>query len=79
VPTPTGSVSLTIPPGSNTGRRLRLRGKGVPDRRGDGAGDLYVTLQVMLPDTVDKDLAAFVETWSTAHPYDVRKAMEQAS
>jgi len=79
VPTPTCSVSLTIPPGSNTGRRLRLRGKGVPDRRGDGAGDLYVTLQVMLPDTVDKDLAAFVETWSTAHPYDVRKAMEQAS
>jgi len=79
VPTPTGSVTLTIPPGSNTGQKLRLRGKGIPDRRGDGAGDLYATLQVMLPNTVDKDLAAFAETWSKKHPYDVRRSMERTS
>lgn len=47
-PTLDGPVRLTIPPGSQSGQRLRLRGKGVTTR--EGAGDLYVTLVVKLPD-----------------------------
>ncbi len=47
LPTPGGIVSLKIPPGSSSGRRLRVKGQGV---LGDsGAGDLYVELQVKLP------------------------------
>ncbi len=50
VPTPGGIVSLKIPPGSNTGRRLRVTGQGVRSATGE-AGDLFVELQVKLPDT----------------------------
>lgn len=57
-PTATGPVSLTIPAGSNTGKTLRLKGKGVA-----GQGDQFVRLQVVLPDAVDEDLKKFVKKW----------------
>ena len=47
VPTLTGPVALTVPPSSNTGAVLRLKGKGVPARGspgGEAAGDLYVEI-----------------------------------
>jgi len=44
--TPTGDVDLTIPPGSKTGRKLRLKGRGLP---GKDAGDFYAVLQIALP------------------------------
>lgn len=59
VPTPTGKVWLTIPPGANTGNVLRLKGKGVA-----GQGDQLVRLQVMLPETPDEDLRKFTKKWS---------------
>jgi curved DNA-binding protein len=46
VPTPTGAVDLKIPAGSASGRKLRLKGRGIPAKQ---AGDLYVVLQVALP------------------------------
>jgi curved DNA-binding protein len=46
VPTPEGIVDLTIPSGSTAGRKLRLKGRGIP---GKPAGDLYVVLQIALP------------------------------
>ena len=49
VPTPAGDVSLRIPPGSQSGQRLRLRGRGVKDAKGGAAGDLYVRLLVQVP------------------------------
>jgi molecular chaperone DnaJ len=49
VPTPDGAVKLKVPPGSQSGAKLRLRGKGVPAMRGGGRGDLYVRLQVQVP------------------------------
>jgi curved DNA-binding protein len=45
-PTPEGPVQLTIPPGSTPGRRLRLKGRGLP---GHPPGDLYAVLSVVLP------------------------------
>jgi molecular chaperone DnaJ len=50
VPTPGGDVSLRVPAGSQSGRRLRLRGKGVRDERSKSQGDLYVRLQVHVPE-----------------------------
>lgn len=74
VPTPSGAVSMTIPPDSNAGRVLRLRGKGVP--KPDGSqGDEYVTLKVVLPEGSDADLAAFLRGWAPKHPYDPRRGM----
>jgi curved DNA-binding protein len=46
VPTPEGIVDLTIPAGSTAGRKLRLKGRGIP---GKPSGDLYVVLQIALP------------------------------
>ncbi|HZB93543.1 MAG TPA: DnaJ C-terminal domain-containing protein [Stellaceae bacterium] len=74
VPTPSGSVSMTIPAQSNSGKVLRLRGKGAP--RPDGSqGDAYVTLRVMLPEGGDEALAAFLRDWAPKHPYDPRRGM----
>jgi len=57
-PTSTGNVTLTIPAGSNTGKTLRLKGKGVA-----GQGDQFVKLLVVLPETPDDDLKKFVKKW----------------
>jgi curved DNA-binding protein len=46
VPTPDGMVELKIPPGSASGRRLRLKGRGIP---GATPGDFYVVVQIVLP------------------------------
>jgi len=49
VPTPDGDVSLKIAPGSQSGQRLRLRGRGVKDNKTKAVGDLYVRLAVHVP------------------------------
>jgi DnaJ-class molecular chaperone len=54
VPTLNGSVEMVIPPGSQGGQRLRLRGKGM-SRQGDGAGDLYVKLKIVVPAKLSVD------------------------
>ncbi|MGE0715556.1 MAG: DnaJ C-terminal domain-containing protein [Alphaproteobacteria bacterium] len=75
VETVDGAVGLKVPPGSNSGTRLRLRGKGVLTARGV-RGDHYVTLSVTLPETVDPELRELVERWSRSHPYRVRPGDE---
>lgn len=74
VPTIDGSVTLTVPKGSNTGTVLRLKGKGLRRGRAGARGDQLVTLQIVLPDQPDAELAAFVERWGRDHPYTVRRA-----
>jgi DnaJ-class molecular chaperone len=70
VPALGGAVNLTVPPSSNTGTVLRLKGKGVP-----GVGDLYVHLVVALPDKPDEALKSFAESWPAS--YDPRAKMRQ--
>ncbi|KPH06148.1 DnaJ-class molecular chaperone [Rhizobium leguminosarum] len=74
VPTPTGPVTATIPKGSNTGKTLRLKGKGVPGRDGR-RGEEYLTLQVMLPDAPDAELEAFVSQWPAGRSHNPRRKM----
>jgi DnaJ-class molecular chaperone len=76
VPTLDGAVLLKIPPGVSSGARLRIRGKGVPDRSG-GRGDLYAVTRIVLPKEVDSGLADAIRDWSRAHPYDVRGGMSE--
>ena len=73
VPTIDGKVSVTVPAGSNTGSRLRLKGKGVAGKRGGVQGDQIVHLEVVLPDKPDAELRKFIQEWATKHRYDVRK------
>jgi DnaJ-class molecular chaperone len=74
VPTLTGTVELTVPPNSNSGATLRLKGKGIPGRGtsggGEPAGDLYVKLMVSLPEKGDEALKDFVSKWDKK--YDPR-------
>ena len=73
VPTPTGSVMLKVPKGSNTGSVLRLKGKGVP--RQGGHGDALVKLKVMLPSGTSPELETFLSSWTPGKSYDPRKDM----
>ncbi len=73
VPTIDGRVSVTVPEGSNTGTRLRLKGKGIPGKAGGDRGNQYVHIEVVLPDKPDDELKSFLEIWSKRHRYDVRK------
>jgi len=50
LPTFEGPVRLRVPAGSQTGKKLRLRGKGLPDLRGGDRGDLYVVVKIVLPE-----------------------------
>jgi DnaJ-class molecular chaperone len=54
VPTVDGKAEVKVPPGTSSGRKLRLRGKGVPGRSGT-PGDHYVTVQIDVPKDLDED------------------------
>jgi DnaJ-class molecular chaperone len=75
VPTPTGSVRMTVPKGANTGRVLRLKGKGVPRRDGT-RGDEYVTLKVVLPDRPDPEIEEFARRWQAGQHHNPRRDLE---
>lgn len=66
VPTLGGIVELNIPPGVNTAKALRLKGKGLY-----GAGDLLVNLRIVLPDGGDPDLESLMRFWREQKPYSV--------
>lgn len=72
VPTIHGPVSVKVPRGANSGSLLRLKGKGLAANSGQGLGDQYVKLRVVLPEPPDPELSQFLERWTERHPYDVR-------
>jgi DnaJ-class molecular chaperone len=72
VPTITGNVFATVPPGTNTGKILRLKGRGIKRKNGK-LGDELVKLTVVMPDRIDEDLKAFAEEWRGKHRYDPRR------
>ena len=74
VPTLGKPVMLTIPPGSDGGTVLRLRGKGV-HRKGRPAGDLIVTLRLVLGPEADAELKAFLERRGDGG-FDPRQGLE---
>jgi DnaJ-class molecular chaperone len=76
IPTVTGSVAMTIPPRSDTGKILRLRGRGVPAHGNQAAGDQLVTLKIVLPDA-DDSLEAFLRSWKPAKEVDPRRGMTE--
>ncbi len=61
-PIPEGQVMLKIPPGSSSGRRFRIPGKGMPGR--EARGDLFVEIRIQLPEPRDAELEAAIRAWS---------------
>jgi curved DNA-binding protein len=69
VPTLGGRVELKIPPGSQSGRRLRLKGRGMP---GQPPGDQYVILQIVTPPADTPQARSFYERMQKELPFDPR-------
>ena len=70
VPTLGSAVELSIPKNTSSGRTFRLKGKGLP--KSGGAGDLFVTTRIILPDGNDSELEALMQKWRDGHPYNPR-------
>jgi DnaJ-class molecular chaperone len=75
VPTIDGDVVMNVPKNSNTGTVLRLKGRGILDRKSKIRGDQYVRLKVVLPEPPDPELIRFVESWSAGRDDDVRSRL----
>lgn len=74
VPTPKGTITLTVPAGSNSGKRLRARGHGIEDASGT-AGDLFVELVVSLPDGLTAEDKEALEAIARRHPENPRAGL----
>ena len=68
-PTPEGTVTLTVPKGSNSGATLRLKGRGGIDPSTGKRGDLFARLMLTLPEQQDAELIKLAETWRAERPY----------
>ena len=75
VPTPSGTIDLTIPPNSQAGKKLRLKGRGLPSRP---AGDLYVVLQLVLPSANDANARKIYQRMKEEVDFNPRATMEVA-
>jgi len=72
-PTPEGAVTLTVPKGSNSGAKLRLKGRGGVDASTGQRGDLFAHLVVTLPEPPDDVLVKLAEQWRAERPYVARR------
>lgn len=72
VPTADGPVSVRVPPGIQSGQRLRLRERGVPSRRTGTRGDLVLDVQLVLPPVIDARGRELMQEFARLHPEDVR-------
>ena len=70
VPTLDGSVTVTIPPGTSSGAKLRIKGRGI--ERADEKGDQFVVIKVLVPRNLDADDKQQVEKLAKKHPIDAR-------
>ncbi len=79
VPTPKGTISLRIPAGSSSGKKLRIKGHGVAGRNGQ-PGDLYAELQIVLPSPLDDECVELIkkldEHAQAAHPEQPRRDLK---
>ena len=81
VPTIDGLSTIKIPPGTQSGQKLRLRGKGAPSLRessGELRGDEFVEVQVMVPHVADERTKEILRELSRLNPDDPRKDLKAA-
>ena len=71
VPTPSGAVEVTVPPGSQSGRKLRLKGRGIPAAH---PGDLYLILDVVLPPANNERARELYQTMARELAFNPRTA-----
>lgn len=72
VPTPRGKITLTVPPGSSSGTRLRAKGQGVKSPSGE-TGDLYAELKIVCPDDLDERSKELIREFDERNPDSPRE------
>jgi curved DNA-binding protein len=75
VPTPQGTITLTVPPGTSGGRRLRVKGRGIATLKGS-AGDLYAELRIVLPKEIDEETARQIRAFDARYPINPRADLQ---
>jgi curved DNA-binding protein len=75
VPALDGMKSLTIPPGSSSGQKLRLKGQGIPATSGKPGGDLFVVLKIIVPKHIDAASRRSIEEFSERNPQNPRAGL----
>ena len=79
VPGVDGGLSVPVPPGTQSGHVVRLRGKGMPRLSGGARGDLYVTLRVEIPRDLDTRTQELFRELGRLLPGDPRARSEPGS
>jgi molecular chaperone DnaJ len=72
VPTLDGPVLMKIPPGTQSGQTFRLAGKGMPHLKGDGRGDQFVRVRIVLPRNLDERSKQLLRDFERLNPYNPR-------
>ena len=72
VPTIDGKATMTIPEGTQSGQKFRLKGKGVPHLKGSGRGDHYVTIKIVIPREIDQASKELLKRFGDRNPYNPR-------
>jgi molecular chaperone DnaJ len=73
VPTPDGQQTIKVPPGTQTGAKLRLKGKGMPIPRGAQRGDLIAEVAVLTPKIQDERSKELLRELAELNDADVKK------
>jgi DnaJ-class molecular chaperone len=74
VPAPQGTITLTIPPNTSSGKRLRVKGHGVRPA-GQPAGDLFAEIQIVLPESLSESERQQLAEISNRHPQHPRSEL----
>jgi len=77
VPTVGQPVTVTVPKGSNSGTTLRLRERGIRNRKTGQRGHQLITLKVVLPTAEEPELLEFLEAWQPKNEQNPRREMGQ--
>ena len=73
VPAPDGTARLRVPPGTQTGQRFHIRGRGAPSPRNGERGDLVVEVKIVLPKVLDERSKELLREFGRIHENDIRR------
>ena len=77
IPTIEGKAKVTIDPGTQPGKVLRLRGKGLPSLNGYGKGDIVVNISVYIPETLSKDEKKAIEGFRNSENFHPSESIKE--
>ena len=77
IPTIDGKAKVTIDPGTQPGKVLRLRGKGLPTLNGYGKGDIVVNISVYIPETLSKDEKKSIENFRNSDNFRPTESIKE--